>query len=192
VVEPVISPKLRHLILFAVFALASVPSQAQATPPTCSRFGFPDNPCPPVYCEAGGVSYAADCKQVHADGIGGPYLRCEPEAGGGSFCASLEVGGIPGAVKAVGIVLLLGAFWVLPGALVYRAAKARGLDAGAVLGSWLVFGWLGVSYHLFKALPRQDQPDRGASPTIVDEDVAGRMHRAAQRIADAKAAKRSR
>jgi len=95
-------------------------------------------------------------------------------------------------VKGLGILFLIGAFWVLPGALIYRAAKARGLDAGAVLGSWLVFGWLGVSYHLFKAVPKQDQPDRGTSPAIDYTDLAGGMHRAAQRIADAKAAKRSR
>ena len=192
VVEPMMSPKLRHLILFAVFGLASVPSQAQATPPKCSPLGLPDNPCTPVYCEASGVSYAADCRQVHAAGIAGPYLQCEPEAGGGSFCNSVEVGGVPGVVKGLGILLLLGAFWVLPGALVYRAAKARGLDAGAVLGSWLVFGWLGVSYHLFKAVPRQNRPDPAASPPIDYSNLAGGMQRAAQRIADAKAAKRSR
>lgn len=178
-------------LLLIACALVFAPLKAHAIPPTCSWFG-PDNSCPPTHCEVDGVSYAADCEEVHDSGIAGPYRQCEMVGDGGQTCKSVDVGGVPAAVKSLGIVMLIGFFWVLPGVLVYRAAKARGLDARAVLGSWLVFGWLGVSYQLFKAVPRKDQLERSPSPPIVDEDVAGRMHRAAQRIADSKAAKRSR
>jgi hypothetical protein len=187
--------KLRPLP-FIVIALVFAPLRAYAvtpTPPTCEP-GSTTGSCPSTYCRVGdglfGPSYAADCKQVHDSGIAGPYMRCELSPDGGSTCVTVDVGGVPGGVQALGVLLLIGLFWVLPGVLVYRAARARGLDAGAVLGSWAIFGWLGVSYHLFRAVPRQDRRDPSASEVVVNEDIAGRMHRAAQRIADSKTAKR--
>ena len=45
------------------------------------------------------------------------------------------------------------AFWGAPAYLIHRAAKARGLDSGSLIGAWTFFGGLGLAYLLFKGIP---------------------------------------